>query len=134
MYAGYLHSWLTCYDRNAPEQPFSSKQSAWDRPGIEHDKAVVWHSSDVPVFKSRLAAVSAPHSGDWLHALPISAFGLKLEDEAIRVAVGLRLGVELCIPHVCPCGQVVDTTGSHSLSCKLAFGRITRHQNLNELI
>ena len=33
------------------------------------------------------------HSGDWLHTLPISACGLHLEDNAIRVAVGLRLGM-----------------------------------------
>ena len=41
------------------------------------------------------------HSGDWLHALPIAACGLSLDDEAIRVAVGLRLGSNLCVPRVC---------------------------------
>ena len=48
--------------------------------------------------KVRLLAVTAPHSGDWLHARPISACGLRLDNEAIRVAVGLRLGVTLCQP------------------------------------
>ena len=60
--------------------------------------------------------------------------GLRLDDEAIRVAVGLRLGINLCIPHMCPCGLLVDASGSHSLSCKLAFGRMPRHQNLNDII
>jgi hypothetical protein len=32
--------------------------------------------------QARLLAVSAPHSGDWLHALPISSCGLRLDDEA----------------------------------------------------
>ena len=41
--------------------------------------------------RARLLAVSSEHSGDWLHALPISSCGLRLDNEAIRVATGLRL-------------------------------------------
>ena len=43
-----------------------------------------------------IIAVSAPHSGDWLHALPLATCGLKLDNEAIIVAVGLLVGVSLC--------------------------------------
>jgi hypothetical protein len=114
----YLHYWSELYLCAAPESPASFKQSAWDRPGIIQDKMAVWNSSVDPVFQCRLAAVSAAHSGDWLHGLPIAACGLKLDDEAIHVAVGLRLGVNLCTPHLCPCGLLVDATGSHSFSCK----------------
>ena len=39
-------------------------------------------------------AATARHSGDWLFALPIASCGLKLDDEAVRVAVGLRLGLD----------------------------------------
>jgi len=49
--------------------------------------------------QARLLAVSAPHSCDWLHALLISSCGLRLDDEAVRVAVGLHLGARLCEPH-----------------------------------
>ena len=45
--------------------------------------------------KSRFFAVTS-HSNDWLHALPIASCGLRLENEDIRVAVGLRLGAALC--------------------------------------
>jgi len=55
-----------------------------------------------------LASV-APHSGNWLLALPIASCGLRLEDEAVRVAVGMRLGLTLCVPHKCYCGSDVDT-------------------------
>ena len=73
------------------------------------------------------------HSTDWLHALSISSCGLRLDNEAIRVAVGLRLGLELCQPHSCPCGAVVDARGLHGLSCKKNAGRSLRHFQINDL-
>jgi len=40
--------------------------------------------------KASFLAASAPHiSGDWLLALPITACGLRLDDEAVRTAVAL---------------------------------------------
>ena len=38
-------------------------------------------------------------SGEWLHAAPMSAIGLRMEDEVLWVAGGLRLVVALCRPH-----------------------------------
>ena len=84
--------------------------------------------------RARLLAVTFPHAGDWLHTLPISSCGLRLDDEAVRVAVGLRLGLNLCQPHPCPCGTQVDSRGTHGLSCKLSSGRMARHHHLNDLI
>jgi len=80
-----------------------------------------------------LASV-APHSGDWLLALPIANCGLRLEDEAVRVAVGMRLGLTLCVPHKCHCGSDVDAQGRHAMVCKKAPGRVARHQVLNDII
>ena len=76
----------------------------------------------------------APHSGDWLHALPISSCGLRLDDEAVRVAVGLRLGTNLCQPHQCPCGALVDARGTHGLACRRSAGRSARHSHINDII
>ena len=76
----------------------------------------------------------APHSGDWLLALPIANCGLRLEDEAVRVAVGMRLGLTLCVPHKCHCGSDVDAQGRHAMVCKKAPGRVARHQVLNNII
>ena len=84
--------------------------------------------------KARLLAVTAPHSGDWLHARPISTCGLRLDNEAIRIAVGLSLGVSLCQPHACQCGALVDAYGYHSPSCKMSSGCFARHQTLNDII
>ena len=43
-------------------------------------------------------AATAPHSGDWLNALPIASCGLRMDDESVRVSVaakktGLQVGV-----------------------------------------
>jgi len=84
--------------------------------------------------KARLLAVSAPHSGDWLNAIPLSSCGLRLDDEAVRVAVGLRLGTSLCEPHSCFCGASVNVLGTHGLACKRSSGRIGRHNFLNDII
>ena len=54
--------------------------------------------SDVsdPRSRARLLASRAKESGAWLNVLPISSLGLRMDDNTIRVAIGLRLGVQLC--------------------------------------
>ena len=93
-------------------------------------KAALTDSRD----KARFLAATAPHSGDWLNALPITTCGLRLDNESIRIAVGLRLGCKLCEPHKCPCGGQVDTLGSHGLSCRQSSGRSARHFQLNDCV
>ena len=77
---------------------------------------------------------NAPHSGDWLLALPVSSCGLRLSDEAVRVAVALRLGCTVCVPHTCRCEALVDVQGTHGLVCKQAPGKIARHQAINDAV
>ena len=62
------------------------------------------------------------------------ACGLRLDDEAVHAGVALRLGLTICVPHSCPCGADVDDYGVHSLVCKRASGKITRHQAINDVI
>ena len=127
-------SWSTTHNIPHPTDTSASKQSSWDAPCVAADKsALLAHATDSH-HRARLLAVTAPHAGDWLHALPISSCGLRLDDETIRVAVGLRLGLNLCEPHRCPCGLQVDSRGTHGLSCKLSSGRMTRHHHINDLI
>ena len=49
--------------------------------------------------QARILAASAPHSGDWIHAIPSDICGLLLDDETLRIAVGVRLGSALCLPY-----------------------------------
>ena len=73
------------------------------------------------------------NNGDLLFALPIASCGLKLDDAAVRVAVGLRLGLYLCVP-LCRCGSPIDARGLHSHVGKQARGRSSRHHMPNDLV
>ena len=68
-----------------------TKQPFWDRPGVLEDKVLVDSSMNSAHHRASFLAASSQHSGDWLFALPIASCGLRLDDEAVRVAVGLRL-------------------------------------------
>ena len=51
------------------------------------------------------------------------------------MAVSLRLGSALCLPHRCSlCGEHVSNLGLHGLSCRRRLGRIARHAALNNLV
>ena len=50
--------------------------------------------------EARLLATSAPHIDDWLIALPVTSCGLHMNNEAVRVAVALRLELPLDAPHI----------------------------------
>ena len=62
------------------------------------------------------------------------SIGLRLSDEAIRVAVAPRLGCQACEPHTCACGKPVDARGPHGLSCRRSAPRQQRHSHLNGII
>ena len=64
--------------------------------------------------KVRVLALSCPESGAWLNALPLSSIGLKMDDDVIRIVVGLRLGLALCHLHSCSdCSAEVNEDGIH---------------------
>ena len=82
------------------------KQRAWDELIVKDDINHLFATASQQ-DKSRLLAVTSSHSSDWLHAQPIASCGLRLENEDIRVDVGLCLNTALCQAHQCPCGALV---------------------------
>ena len=70
----------------------------------------------------------------WLNVVPCKNLGLKLDDQQLRIPIGLRLGVNICVAHTCPCGKRVERDGLHGLSCTKRAGRFSRHATLNSLI
>lgn len=121
---------------NAPEPSDTCRrvQRAWDEQISNTVFQTLLSTQSLPVDQARLRAVSSPHAGDWLHAPPLTAIGLRLSNEDIRVAVAHRLGAVACQPHTCICGSLVDARGLHGLSCRKSAPRHIRHSQLNDLI
>ena len=118
--------WKAMTKQEVPEGPASCFQRRWDLEvtTVVHQDLLSRCVNEVNV--GRMKAEGPPLAGDWLNAPPITAMELRLSDEAIRVAVGYRLGSATCQPHTCVCGSKVDARGLHRLSCRKSTPRNTR--------
>ena len=88
----YMLVWSAKFDEVPETLPI--KQFFWDRPAVLEDEALVeatLSSLSSAHHRASFLAASTQHSRDWLFAVPIASCGLKLDDEALRVAVCLRL-------------------------------------------
>ena len=131
-----LQVWSTLMPNSVepPSGSRASQQKSWDSPIVQGCFSTLITRAE-PRAKARLLASQQKESGAWISAAPISALGLRMGNESIRIAVGLRLGAPLCEPHDCTlCGMPVDSSGAHGLSCRKSQGRIPRHSGLNELV
>ena len=73
-----------------------------------------WKAEHLP-----LGPTQPQRSGARLEALPTSSLCHRMEDQTVRVAVGLHLGNPLCNPHTCfHCGLDVDALATYDLSCR----------------
>jgi len=129
-----FNSWISGKNISAPLDSEKSVQKEWDRPVINWQKQQLLSSSLDELSRARILAVFSPHSGDWLNAPPLTAAGLRMNNETVRIATGLRLGAALCAPHNCSCGASVDARGIHGLSCRRSAGRHQKHAQLNDII
>ena len=117
-----------------PAAELSKLQRAWDDPCCRKIATALLDEAADSYDLARLRASQQQTSGAWLHALPLSSVGLKMMDDVVRVAIGVRLGLNLCEPHTCTCGQDVDARGTHGLACKKSAGRHPRHALLNDVV
>jgi len=128
-----VSAWRILGGTALPNTAESRIQRKWDEPICQ---AVALHQrlgADESTT-ARLLAVCSPGAGAWLNAIPCSTLGLSLDDNSLRVVVGLRLGVPLVLPHQCQCGAQVDRLGHHGLACRRSSGRHSRHTMMNETI
>ena len=123
-----------CGIETAPERPAANLQKTWDDiASVATANHLIARSNQI--HRARLAAACMPHTAAWLQALPIPSLGLHIDDETIRIAVALRLGLPICEPHLCKlCGRSVDRLGHHGLSCTKSAGRFPRHAALNDVV
>ena len=58
-----------------------------------------------------------------------------MDDDVIRIAAGLRLGLAVCHPHACSdCSAEVKEDGIHGLSCHYSRGRHSHHSALSDIV
>ena len=130
-----LAAWRQGSDLNPPSDPASHHQKNWDLPKVLEAAGSLLEKAPDVQSRARLLAASNKESGAWLNTLPVSSLGLRMDDDTIRVAVGLCLGIPLCHPHKCSlCGAEVDNLATHGLSCRRSEGRHPRHSALNDII
>jgi len=115
-------------------QPTTKSQRLWDDPCCKAASLHLTNTAIDVISRARHYASLHETSGAWLHALPITSIGLRLSNDAVIIAVCLRLGLNQCQPHTCHCGTLVDATATHGLACKKSAGRYPRHNQLNEVI
>lgn len=130
--SGAWNAWAAL-NPSATRPEKTDRQRSWDDVGVRRALDCLVEGAQ-GVDRARLKAVSMPESGAWLHALPSPHLGTLLDDESMRVAVALRLGCDVCEPHLCICGAMVESSGHHALSCGRCAGRFSRHHALNDII
>ena len=118
--------WPSAYATDCPTGPAETKQSTWDRAvtALERQTVItVWATPQTELGCCQLHHPTAVIGCMHFHC---PAAVCDLTTVAIHVAVGLRLGANICEPHQCPCGAPVDARGLHGLSCRGGNGRSAR--------
>ena len=87
--------------------------------------------------QARFNAVTFPHVGAWLRAIPNPNLSLAMSPREFVTALRLRLGVPVFSPPPrsirCVCGHILDVFGDHALGCSSSL-RIRRHDALCDTV
>ena len=134
MDSGAIASWTDISGTSdVPEEP--ARQKAWDKNIVGWTYQSLIEGSTSVADQARLTAVVGPCAGAWLDATPSASLGTRLDDEAVRIAVSLRLGSAVVVPHTCICSESVREDGLHGLDCsKRPEARNARHSELNAIV
>ena len=129
-----LRCWTTDPGLTVPTTT-TYRQKDWDVPKVKLVQKSLIENTPDEISRARLLSTTCHETGAWLTALPISQLGLRLDNESVRIAVALRLGIPICEPHRCVrCGAQVSKDGHHPLSCPRSISRHSRHSTMNDII
>ena len=78
--------------------PMKQHQRVWHKPRIEVIEQELLNSVAGARESARLLAVQSKESEARLNTLPVLSLGLCFDDEFVRIAGGLYLGVPLTVP------------------------------------
>ena len=107
------------------ESPLDGTQKNWTQPVfVKIAQDVISRMDD------KCSKIFNAHQGkfgsQWLNVVPCKNLGLELDDQQLRISIGLRLGANICVANSCHCGKRVERDGLHGLSCTKSAGRFSQ--------
>ena len=69
----------------------------------------------------------------WLNVVPCKNQGLKLDDQQLRISIGLLLGADMCVAQTCLYGKRVERDCLHGLFCTKSACRFSLHATFNSI-
>ena len=117
--------WCKLSDASPPSSSSANhRQRAWDSRQVEFIYSKLVETAPTPRNHVKLLEATTKESGAWLNAHPSTFLELRLEDEVVRISIGLRLEASISFPHQCRlCGLDVDAIATHGFSCFKSEGR-----------
>ena len=97
-----LEKWLSL--TNEQESPLDGTQKNWTQPVfVKTAQDLISRMDDkrLKVFNAHQGKLGS----QWLNVVPCKNLGLKLDGQQLRISIGLRLGVNICVAHTCHCGK-----------------------------
>ena len=99
-----LEKWLSL--TNEQESPLDGTQKNWTQP------VYVKTAQDlVSRMDNKRSKVFNAHQdkfgSQWLNVVPCKNLGVKLDEQQLRISIGLRLDANICVAHTCHCGKRV---------------------------
>ena len=83
--------WSAGHDCPPPEGVGAMRQKSWDVAGSQALAQQLLEGADDEACRARLLASAVKESGAWLHAVPVTSLGLRLDDDSVRIGVGLAI-------------------------------------------
>ena len=113
-----LAIWKHGHNTPPPSGRTAHKLKAWEEPHVKASLDSLLNSAIDNSSRLRILSAARKESGAWITSLPSSSLGTRIEDEVVRIAIGLRLGIPLSPPQICfQCLALRDPLGRHGLSC-----------------
>ena len=91
---------------NEQESPLDGTQKNWTQPVFVKTAQGLISSMDDKRSKV-FNAHQVKFGSQRLNVVPCKNLGLKLDDQQLRISIGLRLGANICVAHTCHCGKRV---------------------------
>ena len=126
--------WLNKVGAAQSQDNGSERLSTWLEPLLEKRMSAIESSLDTTADVARFRAAKTREASALYSSVPSSKDRTRLEDGALQVAIGVRLGLPIATSGVCICGAPLDPFGDHALTCRHSVGRHARHSAVNDLI